>query len=90
LKFDLRSYDISLTWIDENLDFLIVNAVRDWLCLPVSTCVAEMMSLPINKGGYGIQSLKHATEKMRVNLRSYQKNNKNNEIQTLWKVSSSK
>ena len=58
LKFELRMYDISYTWITQKLDILISNAVRDWLELPISTCVSKMLSLPRNQGGLGIKSLK--------------------------------
>ncbi len=90
MKYDLRSYDISLTWIAENLDTMIVNAVREWLSLPINTCVSEVMSLPFSKGGYNIKSLRFSAEKMRINLRNYLKNNKNDEVRTLKNESSTK
>jgi len=54
VSFDLQTNDISLTWIDQHLDNQIANSVRFWLELPISTCVAELLTLTINKGGYGI------------------------------------
>ena len=55
INFDLKTYDISLTWIAQNLDSIICGSVR-WLELPISTCVSEMLSLPTSKGGFGIVS----------------------------------
>ena len=39
LSFELRIYDFSYTWIEQTLDSLIANAVRDWMTFPISTCV---------------------------------------------------
>ena len=57
-KFQLRIYDISYTWIELNLDTQVSNAVRDWIELPISSCVSEILSLPTNQGGLGIPSMK--------------------------------
>ena len=58
LSFDLRIYNISYTWIVENLDSLITNSIRDWLEFPISTCISEIASLPASCGGLDIPSLK--------------------------------
>lgn len=89
LRFDLRSSDISLTWISNNLDNKIIEAVRNWLSIPISGCVAEILSLPIRLGGHNIKSLKDSTETMRLKLRNYLKTNTNDEIRCLYRESSS-
>jgi hypothetical protein len=90
LKFELRMYDISYTWITQKLDILISNAVRDWLELPISTCVSEMLSLPRNQGGLGIKSLKETAETLRLSQRVKQKFSKNEESRQIWESTSAK
>ena len=43
-----------------------IRFIRDWLELPSSACVAEVMILPKNQGGFGINSLKLLSQKMRL------------------------
>ena len=90
LKFELRIYDISYTWIAQKLDTLISNAVRDGLELPISTCVSEMLSLSRNQGGLGIKSLKEIAETLRLSQRVKQKLSKNEESQRIWESTSAK
>src|ERR1044072_7984021 len=50
IRFELKTYNFGSTWIDQNLDSLVVKYVRDWLEMPISGCVKEMMTLPVSKG----------------------------------------
>ena len=43
-----------------------IRFIRDWLELPISACVAEVMILPKNQGGFGINSFKLLSQKMRL------------------------
>lgn len=88
LNFDLRIYDLSYTWIEQNLDAAIVNAVNDWIELPHGSCTAEFLHLPSKLGGYGIPSLKMTAQKLRLSLRFILKNNVNNDLRDIWELSS--
>ena len=88
LNFDLRTYNFSYTWIEQNLDAIVINAVNDWIELPNGTCTAEFLQLPTNQGGYGIPSLKMTAQKLRLSLRYVLKHNDNNDLRNIWKLSS--
>ena len=84
LNFDLRIYDLFYTWIEQNLDAMIVNAVNDWIELPNGTCTAEFLQLPTNQGGYGIPSMKTTAQKLRLGLRYTLKHNENDDLRNIW------
>jgi hypothetical protein len=63
ILFDLRLYNFGGTWIDANLDSIIVKHIRDWMEMPISTGVKEMISLPIGKGGLAMPLLKNVSKK---------------------------
>ena len=88
ISYELKSHDISLTWINQQLDPIIYKRIREWLELPISTCVEEMLELPKNKGGFGIQSLKHLTESLRMGQRFRLKWSRNSDMRTLWSETS--
>ena len=88
LSFDLRIYNISYTWIAENLDSLIINSIRDWLEFPISTCISEIASLPASCGGLDIPSLKDTAEKLRLSQRYKLHRSQDEECRSLWKLSS--
>ena len=90
LSFQLKIADIPVTWISQQLDSLITNCVRTWLSLPISSCVAEIMSIPLNQGGYGITSLRHQCENLRLGQRFRLKHSHNDDISHLWEVTSAK
>jgi zinc-binding in reverse transcriptase len=90
ISFELKTYDISLTWIEQNLDSFICASVRQWLDLPISTCVAEVMSLTPNKGGLGIKSIKATAESLRLGQRHRLKNSSHSEMSDLWAETSTK
>ena len=66
LLHDLKTYDFTQTWVEQTLDAMSIRFIRDWLELPISTCVAEVMILPKNQGGFGINSFKLLSQKMRL------------------------
>ena len=55
ISFDLKIYDIPISWLTSNLDNLIVNSVNSWLALPVSSCTRVILELPKHKGGHDVQ-----------------------------------
>ena len=70
INFDLRLYNLSYTWITNNLDSMITNHIRSWLNYPVNTCVAEIAHLPFSKGGLKIPSLRSIAEKHCLSVRA--------------------
>jgi len=88
-SFQLRLYDISLTWIHQSLDSLLTNCVRDWLDLPISTCVSEFMALPLSEGGYAIPSFKHQAESLRLGQRYRLHHSVNSDVLKMWSQTSS-
>ena len=85
--FELRVYDISLTWITQHLDAMIDNNVRRWLAPTVSSCVSEILSLSKSKGGFSVTSLKSLTEKLHMTQRQSLRFSKNENMRSLWQVS---
>src|ERR1051325_581680 len=70
IRFELKTYNFGSTWIDQNLDSLVVKYVRDWLEMPISGCVKEMMTLPVSKGGLAIPLLKNVSDQMWLQKRN--------------------
>ena len=88
LSFDLRIYDLSYTWIDQNLDSLITRAVSDWMSFSRDTCIKEMLELPKSMGGFEIPLLKSRTKKLRLSLRFCLRNNPNSDLRNIWRETS--
>ena len=88
LSFDLKTYNLSTTWITKNLDSKICNAVRSWLELPISTCMAELLALSQKKGGHDIRSLKTTAQILRLGQRIRLKNSGSTRMEILWQVTS--
>ena len=84
ISFELRIYDFTYTWIEQTLDALIYNAVRDWMKYPISTCVKEFLALAKNQGGFDIPSQKSTAQKLRLNQRYMMKFNKNEDMRSIW------
>lgn len=90
LKFELKIYDFSYTWISNELDSIVCYHIRKWLELPVSSCVSEMCRLPLNKGGLNIPSLVEIASSQRLTTRHALKHSSNLDIQQLWHETSTK
>ena len=86
ISFDLKMYDISLTWFSQQLDSKIYNSVRTWLEFPVSTCVAEILALPTNQGGLGVQSLTSTAQLLRLGDSHTLRSSKNKNMNDLWEA----
>ena len=89
-NFDLRVYDLSYTWIEQNLDSLTVKAVNDWLELPNGSCTAEFLQLPAKQRGYDIPSMKMTAQKLRLGIRFLLKHNKDDELRNIGQATSTK
>ena len=50
ILFDIKLYDLPLTWVEQNLDALSVRCMRSWLEMPVSACVSEVAVMSKSKG----------------------------------------
>ena len=70
------------------LDSKISNAVRDWMELPISSCVSEILSLPTSRGGLGIPSLKETAEKLRLGQRFKLQSSMDDEMRVLFEMTS--
>ena len=90
LTFDLKVYRFPQSWITQELDSLIQRAIRNWLELPISTCLQEMCSLPYSHAGLNIQSLNTITKSLALTKRFGLVNSPNQEIRDVWQVSKNK
>ena len=88
LSFDIKTYNLSTTWVTENLDSKIYNALRSWLELPIRTCLAEVWALSQKKGGHNIRSLKTTAQILRLCQRIRLKNSGCTRMEILWQVTS--
>lgn len=82
--FQLRLYCLPQTWISNYLDSIIVNQIRTWLQYPINTCVAEIMHLPLSKGGLGIPSFKSIAQKQCLSVRAGLRDNSDESIRLVW------
>ena len=90
ISFDLKIYDIPISWLTSNLDNLIVNSVNSWLALPVSACTRVILELPKHKGGHDVQLPSSTAEKLRLTTRIALKNSSDQDITAIWNSTSSK
>jgi hypothetical protein len=89
-NFELRLYDLSQTWIQNELDTAIINSIRDWFQYPTNSCVAEIIHLPLSYGGLGIPSLKFIAAKQSLSVRANLKVNSDPSMRLLWEATSPK
>ena len=69
---------------------MILKQVSIWLEPPVNSCIEEILELSTQKGGHGIPLLKTLAEQLRLSLRCSLKNSKDEDITTIWKMSTNK
>ena len=88
ISFDLRLriYNMSYTWIAQNLDALFINAVNDWLEMPRNTCTKEILELPRNTGGHDMCLPSTMSMKLRLSLRYNLQNNINDDLRKIWQA----
>ena len=83
---DLRICNISYTWLEQNLDSLILSAVNSWLEMPSNTCSKEFLELPRSQGGHEIWLLSTAAMKLRLSLRQNLRMNRNKDLNKIWEL----
>ena len=44
LTFELKLYKLGTTWVNNNIDFESIRHIRNWLSLPPSACVQELIT----------------------------------------------
>ena len=66
ILFELKIYDLTPTWVEQTLDSICSKFIRDWLELSISACLNEVLILPKNQGGFGMNSFKMLADKMRL------------------------
>ena len=54
LSFELKVYAFDLTWISNELDSLVYYYLRQWLEMPVSSCMNETLGLPLKMYGLNV------------------------------------
>ena len=81
---DLKKYAFGATWIRQNLDSEFCSHVRDWLGLPPSACLKEVLTLSKTKCGFGIPSIEEISEKLKIKRRFKLKNSDNKEFHQIW------
>ena len=64
--------------------------VRSWLGMPISTCIKELLTLPKNRGGFGIHLHLHLYKKLSLVKRSALRNSARPEIRQVWTDTSAK
>ena len=69
LTDSLKKYAFGATWIRQNLDSVCCSCVREWLGLPPSACLREVLSMTRSMCGFGIPSIEEISEKLKVKRR---------------------
>ena len=72
------------TWIVQNLDSLVINAVNTWLDMPWNTFTKEVLELPRNSGGHDILLPSTMTMKLRLSLRYSLRHNVNEDLRRIF------
>ena len=90
LLFDLKLYDFGSTWIDQNLDSVYVQYIRDWLGMPPSACMKDMMMLRKSKGGLSLPLLKNLSENVWLQKRYTMKTSRHQDVTQIWTATANK
>ena len=90
MLFDIKLYDLPLTWVEQNLDALSLRYMRTWLEMPVSACVNEVAVMPRKMGGLGISSFKHLAQKMCLQKRHSLRASASEDVREIWKNTSTR
>ena len=89
LQWRLAIYDLTETWVDKNIDKIILKFLRKWCQLPVCANV-EHLSFPLLKLGVNFKSAKMLYNPCKLSTRRILRLSKNPEIQNLYTFTSSK
>ena len=89
INFELKAFNFGHSWIKNELDSIVQRHVRQWLELPISTCLQEICNLPYEYGGLNIPSLQQVASQLHLTKRTGLKNSKQEDIRSVWKETSS-
>ena len=89
IRWRLSIYDISETWIKQNIDHIISKYIRKWLQIPVSGNITHL-KLPKSDLGIDFSSASDIHLQCKLSVRRILKSSKNSDIQHLYAVTSSK
>jgi len=85
--FELKIYNFTDAFLTGVIDRLCTKHIRDWLEFPVSSCVTEWASSPVNYCGLGIPTFAHRAARMKLTRRHTLKTSKNISIREIWESS---
>ena len=88
ISHELKQYDLTISWISQNLDAESYQHIKNWLKLPHSACVKEVTTVSKKYCGLGIQSFKEKFERLWLRKRYLQKNNSQPDINQIWMMNS--
>jgi hypothetical protein len=57
ILFELKTYNFSISWIEQSLDALCFRFVRKWKQLPISACLKELYALERQRGGMNFSTI---------------------------------
>ena len=89
IKWDLSIYNLSETWVKENIDFYSNQSYRKWLQLPISANITHLR-MPHNKLGLNIISAKKLYSECKLSVRRILKTSPNLEARKLYETTSTK
>ena len=81
---ELKQYDLTISWISQNLDAESYQHIKNWMKLPHSACVKEVTTVSTKYCGLGIQSFKEKFERLWLRKRYLQKINSQPDINQIW------
>jgi len=86
-NFELKVYDFTDAFLSGVIDRLCISHIREWLEFPLSSCVWEWTSSPINFCGLGIPTFAQRAARMKLTRRHLLQSSKNPSIRRLWESS---
>ena len=89
LKWRLSVYNISETWVVDNIDNEINRCYRKWLQIPISGNITHL-SLPEKMLGYNIKTAQNIQAQCKLSVCTILKTSRNEEVRTLYNLTSSK
>ena len=84
-RWNFSIYELTETWVVQNIDNLIGKYVRKWLQLPVSANV-EHLSFSLQRLGINFKFAKFVYNKCKLPVRRILSQSNNSEIQRLYKI----
>ena len=88
-RWTFTIYDLTETWIVQNIDSLLGKYLRKWFQLPISSNIGHL-ALPLQKLGLNYKSAKSVYLKSKLSVRRILRQSKNEEIRRLYNLTSEK